>query len=129
MSTNLVNNTRLFSVHGRMFDATSRKALGNLLVTVYGVTKPDGWSSASKLAKLLKHSTRIGSVVSDQGGTFVFSYDSDAAAGADRLLNLLIVVSAPGDESAPEGDRVIYYTTPPRMNAGRIEHFSVGPET
>lgn len=116
------------SVQGRLFDATTKNGISGLQVTVYDLTQGFERAGATGLDALLKHATRVGSVLSDKAGEFVLNYDKDDIAALHsekRRLDLLVVVSAPDDENGSK-ENVIYYSNPPRINAGRVENFNIG---
>jgi hypothetical protein len=115
-----------FVVQGRIFDALSKGGLGNLLVTAYHV---DGQGSDGGPIVKAERRSRVGSVPSDDDGHFQVSYDAaDIArlAGDGGRLNLVLVVSAPDDETAKSAEKVIFDSDTPRMRAGRVEHFNIG---
>jgi hypothetical protein len=129
MSTNLAADSGSFSVQGRIFDAVTKDGLANLLVTIYDIDKSIERASNSSIAALLKNAMRIGSVVSQDNGAFSFRYGREDIASLENgksRLDLLLVVSAPDDESTASSDKVLYYSNPPRMNAGRVESFNIG---
>lgn len=124
--SNRVSDT--FSVQGRVFNATTKAGIGGLLVTVHDVNPGAERTGAAELAVLLKQATRVGSVLTDENGAFVLNYDRqdiDAMRSEKRRLDLLVVVSAPDDENGSLKN-VIYYSNPPRANAGREENFNIG---
>lgn len=117
-----------FSVQGRIFGAATKSGIGGLQVTVYDLQSGVQRSSNSSLDELLKKATRVGSVLSDETGAFLLNYNQDdiAALGSDkRRLDLLVVVAAPDDENGSK-ENIIYYSNPPRLNAGRVENFNIG---
>jgi hypothetical protein len=125
-----INNrlSETLSVQGRVFDTTSKRGIDGLLVAVYDLqprSEPDG---AVELEALLRHATRVGSVLSDDAGAFVLNYDKKDLVvlnGDKRRLDLLVVVSAPDNENGST-ENVIYFSNPPRANAGRVENFNIG---
>src|SRR5262245_37375696 len=116
------------SVQGRVFNAVTRGGIVDLVVTVYDLNKGADRSAVDDLGALIKNAIRVGSVLSDETGAFVLNYDQDDIAALHtekRRLNLLVVVSAPEDENGSVG-KVIYFSNPPRTNAGRVENFNIG---
>ena len=134
MISNSTSNSDSFSVQGKVFDIATKEGIGNLLITIYDVNKGTERAASPVLAALLKISTRLGSVLSDDAGLFNFTYSKDdilALGPKKKRLDLLVVISAPEDENTTASEKVFYYSNPPRMNAGRVENFSIGitPET
>jgi hypothetical protein len=126
MSTIKQLQSEQFSVQGKVFDVVTKNGISNLLVTVYDVNNGADRRSA-RLDNLQNHSVRIGSVLSNDGGLFVFNYYlNDIINGEKRRPNLLVVISAPDDEKTGSEGKVIYYSNPPRWNAGRRENFNIG---
>ena len=124
-----IPGTDAFSVQGNIFDVVTKQGIGNLLVTIYNVDQGADRAASSTLAQWLEKATRVGSVLSDEAGLFSFQYDKDdiLARGAEnRRLDLLVVISAPEDETTAAASKVLYYSNPPRMNAGRVENFNIG---
>jgi hypothetical protein len=118
----------VFSVQGRIFDATTKNGISGLHITIYDVNKPAERAEAADLQALLKYASRVGSVLSDETGGFTLSYDYDdivALRGEKKRLDLFVVVSAPDDENGAQ-EKVLYYSNPVRFNAGRVEHFNIG---
>lgn len=117
-----------FSVQGRIFDTTTKDGIGGLVITVYDLNRGAERTATNDLGILLKNATRVGSVLSDENGAFVLSYDNNdvAALHSEKArLDLLVVVSAHDDEKGSK-ENVIYFSNPPRVNAGRVENFSIG---
>jgi hypothetical protein len=117
-----------FSVQGRVFDVTTKQGIEGLLVTVYGLNGDAGREAESDLDALLKNATRLGSVPCGEDG-FSFNYDKNdilAINGEKPRLDLLIVITAPDDENNGSAEKVVYYSNPPRMDAGRVETFNIG---
>jgi hypothetical protein len=117
-----------YSVQGRVFNATTKDGIAGLVVTVHDLNKGTQRTAADDLGALLKNATRVGSVLSDETGAFALSYDKDdiAAFHSEKpWLDLFVVVSPPDDENGSK-ENVIYYSNPPRVNAGRVENFNVG---
>ena len=124
--TNRVSAT--YSVQGRVFNATTKDGIAGLVVTVYNLNKGTERTAVDDLDALIKNATRVGSVLSDETGAFVLSYHKDDIAAPHRenpRLDLCVVVSAPDDETGSK-ENVIYYSNPPRANAGRVENFNIG---
>lgn len=96
---------------------------------MYDLNEGAGRGADAGLDALLKNSTRVGSVPSDESGAFHLNYDKDdilAINGERRRLDLLIVVTAPDDEETGAAEKVIYYSNPPRLKAGKEETFNIG---
>jgi hypothetical protein len=117
-----------FSVQGRVFDAATKSGIGGLLVTVHDLNTGAERTGAAELEALLKQATRVGSVLTDENGAFALNYDREdilAMRSEKRRLDLLVVVSAPDDGNGAL-ENVLYYSNPPRANAGRVENFNIG---
>jgi hypothetical protein len=117
-----------FSVQGRVFDASSRNGVAGLQVTIHGLGPEAQATRGPTLDGLLKQAARVGSVLTDSSGAFDFKYDQDdiaAVPGDRKRLDILLVVSAPDDEGGAAGG-VLYFSKPPRLNAGRVETFNIG---
>lgn len=117
-----------YSVQGRVFNATTKDGIAGLVVTAYDLNKGTERTAMDDLGTLIKNATRVGSVLSDETGAFVLSYDKDdiAALHSEKpRLDLCVVVSAPDDENGST-ENVIYYSNPSRANAGRVENFNIG---
>jgi hypothetical protein len=127
--TNQVSAT--YSVQGRVFNSTIKDGIAGLIVTVYALNDLNNVierTVVDGLDALLKNATRVGSVLSNEAGTFVLNYDKDDIVvphSEERRLDLLVVVSAPDDENGSV-EKVMYYSNPPRLNAGRVESFNIG---
>src|SRR5688500_8098196 len=118
-----------FSVQGRVFDVTTKQGIGDLLVTAYNLNNGFARTANSDLESLLKNSTRVGSVVSNETGSFKLNYDRidiTALQNEKQRLDLLVVIAAPEDDKNGSAEKVIYYSNPPLFNAGRVETINVG---
>lgn len=115
-----------FRVQGRLFEATSKRGIANLLVTVFDAGAATR-GAPSDSESLRKSGIRLGSVLTDASGAFSFDYDRSDIIGAgsqkDRL-DLFVVVTPPDSESADTPS--ILFVSAARPNAGRIETFSIG---
>lgn len=114
-----------FTVQGLVFDEITRRGIEGLLVTAYDLgPTPD--HEAGSLTELLNGSARLGSVLSDDSGRFSLEYDEGDFIHGDtgkRRPHLMVVVSAPDDENGSE--KTLYVSKPPRLHAGRTEHFTI----
>jgi hypothetical protein len=129
MATTAARTAESFSAEGRIFDALSKQGLANLLVTAYHVGGAPAGDGDAHVERQLKAAARVGSVLSDDTGQFSVTYDERDIAAVTRegsRLNLMLVVSAPDDETSASPEKVIYHSNPPRENAGRTEHFNIG---
>ena len=135
MATTPATSSENYSVQGKIFDVATKNGISDLHVTIYDVNRTATSDAAATLPSLLKIATRLGSVLSDASGQFTFSYGRDdvlsLASGEKKRPDLFIVVAAPDDESAASSNKVIYFSNPPRTNAGRVETYNIGiaPET
>ena len=118
------------SARGRIFDLSTKKGMGGLLVTAYNIAVPSNRSSGEEPGATLKSAARLGSVLSDSDGHFLLTYD-DSADGSvvprnKSSVNLMLVVSAPDDEKSHSSQKIIYQSNPPRLNAAKQETFNIG---
>jgi hypothetical protein len=118
------------AVQGKVFEAGSRQGVGGLLVTAYHVEGEAARASKADLETLLRDAVRLGSVITQPGsGDFSLSYgDLDGLVGAARTrprVNLLVVVAAPEDEHSGGRDKVLYSSQPLRLDAAKLEQFSI----
>ena len=65
------------SVQGKVFNSASKQGIGSLLVNVYGLNGSAERGRKGDLDALLENSTRLGSVLSNEGGTFTVNYSKD----------------------------------------------------
>ena len=117
-----------YSVRGRIFDKATRSGIGNLVVTLYDVQGRNDSPGDAEDDGSQRLGLRVGSVLSDAAGEFALSYGEDdiGASGSEKKRrDLMLVVSAPDDDTGDSGERVIHRSSP-RRNAGRIENFSIG---
>jgi hypothetical protein len=128
MASNQSSDMNTCTVSGKVFDAVTRQGLVKLLATVYHLAKIEQGNGFT-LEKLLSNAIRMGSVPLDSQGAFTFSYtasDLHALGDGIKRLNLLLVISAAEDDSTGSAGKTVYFSNPPRWNAGRNESFNIG---
>ena len=117
-----------FSVRGRVTDGVTRRGIGGLLVTLYDVRLDDRSDGRGRaLAELLRAANRMGSVLTNDDGSFVLEYTKDdiVPLGTKLRPDLLLTLSAPDDDAGSSSEKVIWHSDPPRMSAGRTEQFNI----
>lgn len=117
-----------FSVRGLVTDAVTRRGIVGLLVTAYDVRLDDPSGGCGRaLAALLATAGRLGSVLTNDDGSFVLEYTKEdiVPLGTKLRPDLLLTLSAPDDDASSSSEKVIWHSDPPRMNAGRTEQFNV----
>jgi hypothetical protein len=126
MAKTTSRNVPASAVLGNVFDAVSKQGIPNLLVTAYHVDRAVAGAGNSELEPLLKGAKRIGSVASDETGSFRISYDRrSSSSNGQATSGLLVVISAADDEQNRSAGRVIYHSNV-IFDAGLAETINVG---
>ena len=123
-------------IYGYVFVKETNLGIPNLVVAVY-----DSEKSIQEIIR--KHSQekyfstedfgkRVGSVLTNQEGKFIFSAEDLEFQGNEARIDLLIVVFAPEDirnrdepYPLPPDERILYISTVPRDDAGSVEAFVI----
>lgn len=117
------------TITGKIFNLDTKAGVQGLTITVYDLNQGFAPSTLTTLPDFIKNSVRLSSFSSDDNGTFEYDYtpeDLRTLHPEKRQLDLFLVIAAHDDGTSSAGSRVLYFTNPPRLNAGKLEFFSIG---
>jgi hypothetical protein len=122
-------------IRGKLLVKESGIGIPNLIVVAYDL---DPCTKAEELFELCSsgrhrelwaaiQGDRLGSIISDEGGTFELEFDDSAFQVRNREVrpDLLLLVTSPEESNVEVCPLVLHVSCGVRQNAGRLEHYLI----